>query len=103
MKKIKLLHIIPGLGIGGTENMLMRIIAGTSKKIDHYILILHRNEPEKVFKPKINNKKIFIVDLHFSINLFYNLFLLSKIIKKINPNIVQTWQPSADLIGGFIS
>lgn len=96
MKKI--LHIITGLNNGGAEGVLYRLCVNDNNHIHFVISFLDMGK----YGPMLKNQgvEVFCLDMKqgdFSIKAFWILF---KIIKKINPDIVQTWMYHADLIGG---
>ena len=97
---MKILHIITGLKTGGAEKQLFELVTN-SPNVKHVIISLTTKDyygdllQEKMFK-------IYEIKLS-SWNFFNNLKLLSNIIKKENPNIVQTWMEHSNLIGGLVS
>ncbi len=102
-KKPKVLHVIVGLNIGGAELMLYRMIKN-STNFDHSIITL--TDVGKV-GVKLQRMKIKIYPL--GINRVFFLFQIYKIIKlfillrKIKPEIVQTWMYHADILGGVVA
>ena len=98
---MRILHIITGLDDGGAEAVLYRIC-----KLDkeyHHIVISFQGEQKYVSLLQKNN--ISVHTLNFSktrINIF-GLFKLLKLIKQLKPDVVQTWMPHADLIGGVMA
>jgi glycosyltransferase involved in cell wall biosynthesis len=100
MKK-KILHIITGLGNGGAENTLLKLTNGLKKSFDNTILVLgtqntlekkFNNQNIKIVKANIKNKYFFFI-------YFYKIYFL---IKKNNPDLIQTWMYHSDLIGSLI-
>ena len=98
---MRILHIITGLDDGGAEAVLYRIC-----KLDkeyHHIVISFQGEQKYVSLLQKNN--ISVHTLNFSktrINIF-GLFKLFKLIRQLKPDVVQTWMPHADLIGGVMA
>ena len=97
---MKILHIITGLGVGGAEKALMKLVS-TSTKSEISIIsltgigIVGQELKEAGFD--VSSINISILTFPFAIASLYRK------IKKINPDIVQTWLYHADLIGGIIA
>tara|TARA_B110000003_G_scaffold263270_1_gene286744 strand:- start:8564 stop:9703 length:1140 start_codon:yes stop_codon:yes gene_type:complete len=94
---MKILHIITGLGDGGAEHVLFKICKyDISNK--HFVISL--KGPGKYFSLlKKIGVKVYCLDMgFFSIHKF--IFLI-KLIRSLNPDIVQTWLVHADFIGGI--
>ena len=103
-KKIKIIHIITTLGLGGAEKVLFNILKNNNDKyFEHQVICLssggHVTNEIKKLKIKIYflelNKKFFIGII--------NCFLILNKFKNKENIIVQTWLPHSDLIGGLIS
>ena len=96
---MQVLHIITGLKKGGAETLLCNLCE-YEKEFNHTIISLS-NTPDleasfiklniPVFSLNFPDGKIKISGVH----------KLYRLIKKINPDIVQTWMIHADLIGGL--
>ena len=102
-KPLKVLFISSGLEAGGAEGMLLRVL----EHIDRELLI-----PEVIsltgigeIGEKIRELGIQVHDLEMSRSRLsiptLSLFRLRTMIKAINPDVVQTWQYHADLLGGI--
>lgn len=98
MKKI--VHIITGLGSGGAENMLYKLLkqSNTSKYYHEVISLLDYG----VYGPKIEELgiKVHVLNLN-KFNLLSNL-IKARIICK-NFDVVNTWLYHADIFGFFVS
>jgi glycosyltransferase involved in cell wall biosynthesis len=100
--KKNVVHIITGLQQGGAENALYRFVKYSKKDIRNVVISLSNNG---YYREKLINEQIEVYNLGmkpFKINI-YQLVNLYRLIKKINPDIVQTWMYHADFIGGIIS
>lgn len=97
--RIKVLHIISGLGDGGAEGVLFRLITNDLEN-DHSVISL--SDLGK-YGPLLINKKIEVVCLHMNNlrNIFRGLMRLVLIIKKGPYDLIQTWMYHADLLGGI--
>ena len=102
-KPLKVLFISSGLEAGGAEGMLLRML----EHVDRDMLI-----PEVIsltgigeIGEKIRELGIQVHDLGMSRSglsiPILSLFRLRRMIKVINPDVVQTWQYHADLLGGL--
>lgn len=96
MKKI--IHIINGLDLGGTETALFRLLCITHT--EHQIFVIALNNPGHYSK-KIEALGIPVYHLIFRKNPLFACFRLYCYIKHIQPDIVQTWLYHADLFGGL--
>ena len=98
---MRVLHIITGLDDGGAEAVLFRMCK-LDKKYQHIVISLQAKQKYESLLQKFN---VSVHTLNFSnssIN-FFGLFKLFKLIRQIKPDVVQTWMPHADLIGGVIA
>lgn len=97
---MKILHVITGLNDGGAEASLYRLIKETQGSVDNYVISLR--SPGKYSKLL---HEIGVQTIHLNINHLFQVpkqaFLLYSLIKKINPDIVQTWLYHADFLGGI--
>ena len=101
-KRKRILHVITSLGDGGAEAVLYRLCLLTSADFDHYVISL---TGEGKYSEKLRNIKIKTTCLDFRtlpglMSGIYRLFLL---LRKINPDVVQTWMYHADLVGGVVA
>lgn len=98
----KIVHIIIGLGVGGAELMLKRLVLNSSKKgqFEHVIISL---TDLGVIGPELQNRGITVYSLGMkSLTTLPLIFLkLQKLLKKIQPDVVQTWMYHSDLLGGL--
>jgi glycosyltransferase involved in cell wall biosynthesis len=99
---LKIVHVIVGLNIGGAELMLKRLIEShvSSGKYQHAVVSL--TDIGKVG----HQLRACGVDVH-EMNMRYKftaplvVWRLSRLIRRLNPDIVQTWMYHADLLGGL--
>ncbi|SKC30953.1 Putative glycosyltransferase EpsF [Photobacterium piscicola] len=96
----RIIHVITGLGNGGAEGVLFRLINETNKEIEHVVVsITGEGKYGKYLKDigcdiyTLNAKRSILA-------LFISLPRLIKIIYISKPDVVQTWMYHADIIGG---
>ncbi len=97
----KVLHIITGLKIGGAETALSNVVM-KSKGIDHVVISLGHLD---YYGKKLKKLGFIVIALELKPSLFFlnKLIRLHKIIKFYSPDIVHTWLPFADFIGGLVA
>jgi|26BtaG_2_1085354.scaffolds.fasta_scaffold01170_5 glycosyltransferase involved in cell wall biosynthesis len=100
MKKI--VHIIIGLNVGGAELMLKRLVLHSHQKeqFEHIVITL---TDLGVNGPELQNRGITVHSLGMkSLTTVPLIFLkLQRLLKKIQPDVVQTWMYHSDLLGGL--
>lgn len=99
----KIVHVIIGLTAGGAELMLERLILNSSKhhqQFEHSVISLTNLD---IVGPKLQKQGIQVHSLGMTSlgTLPLTLFKLRNLIKKIKPDVVQTWMYHADLLGGL--
>lgn len=98
---MKVLHIITSLSDGGAEAVLYRMCK-FDKSNTHTVISLMN---EQKYVPMLKKIGINVFTLNFSnrqVNL-KGMVKLYRLIKKIEPDVVQTWLDHADLVGGVIA
>ena len=94
-------HIITSLNDGGAEGVLYRLCSN-DREHKHIVIslldegkygLLLRKIGVDVYCLNINNKLLF----------FKSLLTLRKLLKRLKPDLVQTWMYHADFLGGVIS
>ena len=100
MKKV--VHIIIGLNIGGAELMLKRLVINSQSRgiYKHEVISLTSlgfvgKDLEKAGIP------VYTLEMKNIFSLFSIIFSLRALLKKIKPDIVQTWMYHADFLGGL--
>ena len=104
LKKIKIVHFITTLGLGGAEKVLFSLLKNSNdKNLEHEIICLNRGG---LLKKKFKQLKIKVICLNLDKNFIKGILNCHNYIRKIKNKertIIQTWLPHADLIGGLIS
>lgn len=97
---MKVLHIITGLGDGGAEACLYRLIKKSQNQIENFVVSLC---PQDKYSTLISGLGVQVIHLnleHLS-QIFNRSYKLYSLVKEINPDIVQTWMYHADFLGGI--
>ncbi len=98
---MKILHIITGLNDGGAEAILYRLCKFNKSQSHHVISLSGPGKyGEKLEKIGVNTHYL---DLNNVFEILFSPIKLFFLIKKIDPNIVQTWMYHADFMGGLIA
>lgn len=94
---MNIIHIITNLGDGGTEKVLFNICKYDHKN-KHTVICLKKSGKYHLLLTQLGIKVLFI-----KINLFsiYKFLTLIRTLKNLKPDIVQTWLPHSDFIGGI--
>lgn len=99
---MKIVHIIMSLNIGGAELMLKRLVLHSHQKeqFEHIIITL---TDLGVMGPELQNAGVIVHTLGMkSLPTVPLIFLkLQRLLKKIKPDVVQTWMYHSDLLGGL--
>lgn len=98
----KIVHVIMSLNIGGAELMLKRLVLHSHQKeqFEHIVITL---TDLGVMGPELQNRGIMVHTLGMkSMSTVPLIFLkLQRLLKKIQPDVVQTWMYHSDLLGGL--
>lgn len=99
---MKILHVITGLGQGGAEAVLYRLIKASHTEIDHVVVSLSGID---YYGPLLRTLGVEVQTLEMSARhvTIFNLLKLYRIIRNIAPDVVQTWMYHADLLGGVMA
>ena len=96
---MRIIHIITSLDDGGAEGVLYRLCKNDDK---HKHVVISMMDEGK-YAPMLRNVGIDVYCLNMINNRAYfkSFFKLFKLLRKINPNIIQTWMYHADFFGGI--
>jgi glycosyltransferase involved in cell wall biosynthesis len=97
---LRVLHIITGLGNGGAEKTLVRLI--TSETKNSHVVISLMNLGFYGERLRKLGYKVETLNMNPAQVRFGALFSLLQLIKEIKPDVIQTWMYHADLLGGLI-
>lgn len=98
----KIAHIIIGLNVGGAELMLHRLVLNSSRKgmFEHHVISL---TDLGVIGSRLQEEGIPVYSLGMKsvTSVLLVLIKLQRLLRKIQPDIVQTWMYHADFLGGL--
>ncbi len=99
-RKKKIIHVITGLGSGGAEYMLLRLLKSLGHEYENVVVTLTDGG---VVAKEIEEAGIELYSLNIKRKAFalFSAIRLARFIKRKKPDIVQTWMYHADLIGGI--
>ena len=98
--KKKILHLITGLEVGGAETMLLKTLPTTKAAVDHFVCSITGVGPigDKLTAGGI---PVYHLDLTHALDLTI-IPRLRHLINKINPDVLITYLPHADILGRVI-
>lgn len=98
---LTVVHIISGLGQGGAEAVLYRLVTAAAPRPTRHVVISMQGLG--VFGSRLQAAGISVHDLQMrgAFGLVRGLWRLRKLLRQIQPEVVQTWMYHADLIGGL--
>lgn len=100
---MNILHIITDLANGGAEATLYKLLSNRPPAGTRHHVVSLRGLGK--YGPMLleNGVDVHTIKIGQENNIFIGLYSLYKIVKNINPDLVQTWLYHADLIGGLVS
>lgn len=98
---MRIVHIITGLGNGGAEGVLYRLVTN-DKKNEHIVISLMDSGK---YGPLLDRSdiKTYFLNLNRGKVSISALLKLKKILKNEQPDVIQTWMSHADLVGGLVA
>lgn len=101
---MKILHLIPNLGIGGTEKTILELCRGLDKNRFQNFVAAIKSEGETA--ERLKRIPVPVTALHSAegflpglLDLPRVVFKISQLILKIEPDIVHTWLTRANVVG----
>jgi glycosyltransferase involved in cell wall biosynthesis len=94
------LHVITGLGNGGAEGVLYRLVTGKSTKKHVVVSMTDMGK----YGPMLQSNFIDVYNLNMPRGrvTLSGIFRFYKILMNLKPNVVQTWMYHSDLFGGVM-
>lgn len=96
---IRVLHVIPSFAGGGAERQLAELCVGlVAKGVEVHVAYQHGGP--NLHHAESNGVRLHKIALKNSHNPLFIIYLL-RLIRKISPNVIQTWLLQADVFGGI--
>lgn len=99
---LHIVHVISGLGQGGAETVLHRLIAADGQRHRHTVISM---TGEGVFGARLRAAGAVVntLDMPAGRLSLGGLWRLHRLLRTLAPDVVQTWMYHADLIGGIMA
>ena len=95
----RVIHVITGLGTGGAELALLRLVRHPHPAIEHMLVIAL--SPRGAQADRFRACGIPVLELDFRGSPLRSFLRLVRTLRQLRPEVVQTWLYHADLIGGL--
>ena len=100
---MNIIHLIPSLGSGGAERMLLRI-AHNDLKNKHIVIIIKNIDKKSIFyKIDQNNIKLYSLDYTTLKNAYSAIKLYLNYLDTHSPDVIQTWMYHSNIMGGVLA
>lgn len=101
MHKIEICHVITDLDVGGAEFMLKRLLEH-KLELRHQIAVVSLMDHGKIGEQLIAaGFQVYALDMKGKLAFPVALYRLTKLLRQMQPTLVQTWMYHADLLGGL--
>ena len=99
---LHIVHVISGLGQGGAETVLYRLVTSPGQNNRHTVVSM---TDEGVFGPRLRAAGVTVLTLNMSAGRLSisGLWRLYRLMRTSAPDVVQTWMYHADLVGGLVA
>lgn len=100
VRPLHVVHIITGLGQGGAETVLHRLVTAPGQQAVHTVISMG---DEGVFGERLRQAGINVHALHMkgsAAAAVKGAWQLLRLLRSLHPDVVQTWMYHADLVGG---
>ena len=99
---LHVVHIISGLGHGGAETVLHRLLTAPIQSDRHCVISMG---DAGVFGPRLRAAGIavYTLDMKSPVGAVKGLWRMHQLLRQLRPDVVQTWMYHADLIGGVVA
>lgn len=99
---LRVVHIISGLGQGGAETVLHRLVTAPDQDTEHIVVSMGDNG---VFGPRLTSAGIpvYTLGMRGLAGTVKGAWQLHRLLRSLAPDVVQTWMYHADLVGGLIA
>lgn len=99
---LRVVHIISGLGQGGAETVLHRLVTAPGQNTEHLVISMGG---EGVFGPRLRAAGIpvYALGMKGPLGMMKGLWRMQGLLRSLAPDVVQTWMYHADLVGGLVA
>src|SRR5690625_1067272 len=99
---LHIVHIISGLGQGGAEAVLFRLVAAPESSHRHTVISMGGLDDYGI---RLQQAGIDVITLGIRgpMTALRGAWRLWRILRRLRPNVVQTWMYHADLVGGVLA
>lgn len=99
---LRVVHIISGLGQGGAETVLYRLVTAPRQNTEHIVVSMG---DEGVFGPRLRQAGVAVHTLNMTgaLGVAAGPVRLWRLLRDMRPDVVQTWMYHADLVGGLVA
>ena len=99
---LHIVHVISGLGHGGAETVLYRLLTAQGQTDRHTVISM---TDEGVFGARLRDAGIKVLTLNMPAGRLSGAGLLHlyRLFRQLSPDVVQTWMYHADLVGGLVA
>lgn len=97
-----IVHIISGLGLGGAETVMHRLITAPAQTDRHVVISMGG---EDVFGERFRRDgvDVYTLGMFGPVAAVQGLWRLWRLLRELNPDVVQTWMYHADFLGGIVA
>lgn len=96
-------HVIIDLNVGGAELMLKRLVSGHSRLGARHVVISLTDLGSIGNEMLASGFEVYALGTTSILSMFNSVLGLRKLLRKLRPDIVQTWMYHSDLIGGLVA
>lgn len=99
---LHVMHIISGLGQGGAETVLYRLLTAPTQSERHSVISMGEGG---VFGPQLEAAgiRVYALKMQGVAGIAQGLWRLYRLLRDLRPDVVQTWMYHADLFGGVVA
>lgn len=98
---IKIVHVITGLGTGGAEMMLYKLLSSTHRDEFSHSVISLTDRGTLGSGIQALGVPVSVLGMHRGLPNPLDIWRLAKMLRRESPDLVQTWMYHGDLVGGL--
>ncbi len=92
-------HVITDINPGGAELALLRLVEATSEVCEHSVIVISSWDPLREQFERLG-VPVFVIGLARRTPSPLRIIRLMSSVRRLEPQVVQTWMPAGDLLGG---